>query len=194
MCRTVVVMFRRLLTIVGATFVVVGCSAGSTESLPDQQAAWNEADVEFVTGMIPHHEQALEMADLIAGKSVSSDVVMLADEIRAAQGPEIAVMQGYLAQWGTKADPHAGHGGGDAESGHGMMTQEDLSALAAATGPAFEQMWLSMMIAHHEGAVTMAREVLAAGKEPQVQALAEAVIAGQTAEIAQMRALLTTSG
>ena len=187
-------MFRRLLTIVGATFVVVGCSAGSTESLPDQQAAWNEADVEFVTGMIPHHEQALEMADLIAGKSVSSDVVMLADEIRAAQGPEIAVMQGYLAQWGTKADPHAGHGGGDADSGHGMMTQEDLSALAAATGPAFEQMWLSMMIAHHEGAVTMAREVLAAGKEPQVQALAEAVIAGQTAEIAHMRALLTTSG
>ena len=74
------------------------------------------------------------------------------------------------------------------------MTQEDLSALAAATGPAFEQMWLSMMIAHHDGAVTMAREVLAAGKEPQVQALAEAVIAGQTAEIAQMRALLTTSG
>ena len=105
-------MFRRLLTIVGATLVVVGCSAGSTESLPDQQAAWNEADVEFVTGMIPHHEQALEMADLIAGKSVSNDVAVLADEIRAAQGPEIAVMQGYLAQWGTKTDPHAGHGGG----------------------------------------------------------------------------------
>jgi uncharacterized protein (DUF305 family) len=186
-------MFRRLLTIAAAA-LVVGCSAGSSDSVSDSQAAWNEADVEFVTGMIPHHEQALEMADLIAGKSVSSDVAMLADEIRAAQGPEIAVMQGYLAQWGTKADPHAGHGGGDADSGHGMMTQEDLSALAAATGPAFEQRWLTMMIAHHEGAVMMARELLAAGKEPEVQALAEAEIAGQTAEIAHMRALSTTSG
>ena len=186
-------MFRRLLTIVAAA-LVVGCSTSSSDSVSDSQAAWNDADVEFVIGMIPHHEQALEMADLIAGKSVSNDVAVLADEIRAAQGPEIAVMQGFLTEWGTKADPHAGHGGGDADSGHGMMTQEDLSALAAATGPAFEQMWLTMMIAHHEGAVTMARELLAAGKEPQVRALAEAVIAGQTAEIAQMRALLTTSG
>jgi uncharacterized protein (DUF305 family) len=160
-------MFRRLLTIVGATLVVVGCSAGSTESLPDQQAAWNEADVEFVTGMIPHHEQALEMADLIAGKSVSSDVAMLADEIRAAQGPEIAVMQGYLAQWGTKADPHAGHGGGDADSGHGMTTQEDLSALAAATGPAFEQLWLTMMIAHHEGLSPWPESSLQRAKSPR---------------------------
>lgn len=193
-------MFRRLLTIVGATLVVVGCSAGSTESLPDQQAAWNDADVAFVAGMIPHHEQALEMADLIVGKSVSSDVAMLADEIRAAQGPEITEMQGFSTEWSTKTDPHAGHGGSsgygssNSHAGHGMMTKDDLKMLAAATGPAFEQMWVTMMIAHHEGAVMMAREVLTAGKEPRVQALAEAVIAGQTAEIAQMRALLTISG
>ena len=186
---------RRLLSIF-AVAVVVGCSAGSTDSVSDSQAAWNDADVKFVTGMIPHHEQALEMADLVAGKSVSMDVAMLADAIRAAQGPEITEMQGFLTEWGTTADPHAGHGGGESSthSGHGMMTKDDLSALAAATGPAFEQMWVTMMIAHHEGAVMMAREVLTAGKEPRVQALAQTVIASQTAEIAQMRALLTTSG
>ena len=192
-------MMRRLLSIF-AVAVVVGCSAGSTDSVSDSQAAWNDADVAFATGMIPHHEQALEMADLVAGKSVSNDVAMLADEIRAAQGPEISEMQGFLTEWGTTADPHAGHGGssGDgsssAHSGHGMMTKDDLKMLAAATGPAFEQMWVTMMIAHHEGAVMMAREVLTAGKEPRVQALAQTVIASQTAEIAQMRALLTTSG
>ena len=71
---------------------------------------------------------------------------------------------------------------------------EVVVVMAAATGPAFEQMWVTMMIAHHEGAVMMAQELLAGGKEPRVQALAEAVIAGQTAEIAQLRALLATSG
>lgn len=158
--------------------------------------------------MIPHHEQALEMADLIVGKSVSNDVAMVADEIRAAQGPEITQMQGFLTEWNTKTDPHAGHGsssgGSDGSSGgygssnthagHGMMTKDDLETLAVATGPEFEKMWVTMMIAHHEGAVMMAREVLTTGKEPRVRALAEAVIAGQTAEIAQLRALLATSG
>ena len=111
-------MMRRLLSIF-AVAVVVGCSAGSTDSVSDSQAAWNDADVAFATGMIPHHEQALEMADLVAGKSVSMDVAMLADAIRAAQGPEISEMQGFLTEWNTTADPHAGHGGSGAVGGGG---------------------------------------------------------------------------
>lgn len=185
-------MIQRLLAAVGVV-VVVGCSAGSA-GIEDK--AWNDADVEFVQGMIPHHAQALDMVELTAGKSVSGDVALLAEDIRNAQGPEITLMQGFLAEWGTETDPHSGHGGSDtdADASHGMMTKDDLSALAVATGPAFEQMWITMMIAHHEGATTMAKQVLTAGKEPRVQALAQAVIASQTAEIAQMRALLASFG
>jgi len=149
----------------------------------------NESDVEFVQGMIPHHEQAVQMADMVVAGEVSAELAALADRVRAAQQPEIDLMMSWLAEWGLERDPHAGHMMG---SEHGMMSDDDMAALDAAEGAEFERMWLDMMIKHHEGAVAMANDVLAAGVDPRVAALAEAVVEAQTAEIALMRQMLAS--
>jgi uncharacterized protein (DUF305 family) len=138
--------------------------------------------------MIPHHEQAVEMADLALANGAGTDVTRLATQIKAAQGPEIATMEGWLTAWGASDDMGMDH----AAMGHmpGMMSGDDLKALAAAKGSAFDDLWLRMMVAHHEGALTMAQDVLSTTQDPQVRTLAEAVVAGQTAEIATMKGLL----
>jgi len=139
--------------------------------------------------MIPHHEQAVQMADMVVAGMVTAELAALADQVRAAQQPEIDLMMSWLAEWGLERDPHAGHMMG---SKHGMMSDDDMAALDAAEGAEFERMWLDMMIKHHEGAVAMANNVLAAGVDPRVAALAEAVVEAQTAEIALMRQMLAS--
>ena len=204
MCRTVVVMKRRLLVV--TTLVVVGCvslaacsggeSADSDSSLSDSaapDATWNDADVAFVQGMIPHHEQAVEMSDMMTGRTVSEATAVLAEQIRAAQTTEVSLMQGFLADWGVELDPHAGHSG-DHSMGEGMMSDEQLDELESAGGVDFERMWLTMMLEHHQGAVAMANTVLSGGSDPRVRTLAEGIVAAQQAEIAQIEALLASLG
>jgi len=186
MCRTLVVLRRTLAACV--ILVIGGCSGGSSPS----DAVFNDADVEFVQGMIPHHEQAIVMADMVKRGYVSDAVADLADGIRAAQTPEINVMRDLLAEWGKEEDSHAMHMSDD-HSMHGMMSQNDLDALDMMSGPEFERMWLEMMIEHHEGAVTMSQQVLSDGRDPRVQALADAIIAAQRDEISRMKALLGSS-
>ncbi len=193
MCRTVSAMRRTLLLLL--VVVAAGCSGGDTSSSQRQasesagSAVHNEADVAFVQGMIPHHEQALQMADMVSRGKVSTELADLADAIRAAQQPEIDLMQAWLTEWGVAIDPHAGHklvGHSD----HGMMTDDDMAALGSASAGEFERMWLTMMIEHHEGAVVMAEEVITGGSDPRVRTLAEAVVAQQSEEISRMKALL----
>ena len=145
-----------------------------------------EADVKFAQMMIPHHEQAVEMADLaLQNDSASADVKALATQIKAAQGPEIQTMQGWLSQWGAaESDGPMDHGSG------GMMSDQDMSSLSSASGAAFDTMWLDMMIEHHQGAVTMAQDVLATTSNPDVTKLATAVVEGQQKEIATMQGML----
>jgi uncharacterized protein (DUF305 family) len=145
------------------------------------------ADVKFAQMMIPHHEQAVEMARMAARDGVSDDVVALAAAIRDAQQPEIDLMTAWLAEWGAESDPHAAHMGHDMA---GMMSQDDMAALDAATGADFERTWLQMMIEHHRGAVTMAQQVLADGSDARVLDLARAIIAAQQREIDQMTQML----
>lgn len=144
------------------------------------------ADVMFAQMMIPHHEQAVEMADLAladrAGASV--EVRRLATSIKAAQDPEIKTMQGWLSSWGAPTAPAMDHGM------PGMMGETDMAALEAATGDSFDKQWLTMMIAHHQGAVTMAQDVMGTTSDPAVRTLAEAIIQGQEQEIATMKGLL----
>ena len=200
MCRTVVVMKRTLLVL--TTVVAMGCislaacsggESADSDSSPSDSAApdatWNDADVAFVQGMIPHHEQAVEMSEMMTGRTVSNTTAALAEQIRAAQTAEVALMQGFLAEWGVELDPHAGHSG-DHSMGEGMMSDEQLDELESAGGVDFERMWLTMMLEHHKGAIAMASAVLANGAEPRVRALAEAIITAQEAEIAQIEALL----
>jgi uncharacterized protein (DUF305 family) len=154
-------------------------------------------DIAFAQLMIPHHQQAVEMADLALVHATSPDVKALATQIKAAQGPEITTMSGWLTAWGeptsmpTSSDMDGMDMGGMSESG--MMSDQDMSALAAATGTAFDRMWLQMMIAHHQGAVGMADQVVAHGANAEVKKLAQSVIDGQTAEITTMKRLLSSS-
>ncbi len=154
-------------------------------------ATFGDADVEFAQGMIAHHEQAIEMAEMALDPSVGAraEVVDLATRIRAAQDPEIDQMTAWLEGWGASIvmDTSDGH---DMSSMAGMMSVEQMDALAQSTGADFDRMWLEMMIEHHEGAIVMAEEAAADGTNPDVLALAAEIIATQQAEIDEMRALL----
>ena len=162
--------------------------AGTTSSsTADGTTTASSGDVEFAQMMIPHHEQAVEMADLaLSNDTASPEVKALAGQIKAAQDPEIQTMQGWLSQWGaSQSSGSMAHGSG------GMMSDDDMSSLMGASGPEFDQMWLTMMIEHHEGAIEMAQDVLATTADPDVEKLATAVVEGQEKEITTMKGMLS---
>ena len=178
-------MYRTV--VLSVALVLFGCSGSPDRGI--ESAAHNDADAAFVRDMIPHHEQAVEMAEMVSRIEVSDEIVELADEIRAAQTSETAQMRRWMSEWNIGVDPHAGHGGNSPDD-HGMMSPDEMKALGAATGDDFERRWLTMMIEHHRGALTMAKAVIEGGSNPSVRALATAIVAGQTAEIDEMTALL----
>ncbi len=156
----------------------------------------NAADVAFAQQMIPHHSQAVEMAGLVDGRSATPKIVDLAGRIKKAQDPEIATLTGWLQAWGestTASTDGTGHSMPGVDHGSampGMMTEQDMSALRAATGEDFDRRWLSLMIVHHQGAVEMAKTELAGGADPDAKKLAQQIIDAQNAEIREMQALL----
>lgn len=163
---------------------------------------FNQADVDFATDMIQHHAQALVMVDLTDGKKLSPELTALAEQIRAAQGPEIETMVDFLNEWDqpipeTMRDHvNGGHGeddmGGMGDMGGdmpGMASPDDLAALADAEGEAFEQKWLELMIAHHEGALEMASTEQEDGEYAAAIDLAKAIESAQQDEIALMEGL-----
>lgn len=155
--------------------------------------AGRSGDVMFAQMMIPHHQQAVEMADIALGNPGSSTQVReLATQIKAGQDPEIQMMRGWLQSWAASEPTTAASGmsGMSGHGGQGMMTQADMDALKAADGAAFDKQWVTMMTAHHQGAITMAKQVLATTQNLQVKSLAESVIKAQTQEIATMKTLL----
>ncbi|MCM0675744.1 DUF305 domain-containing protein [Micromonospora phytophila] len=169
----------------GTTGSAVTASGGASAAPVD------DADVMFAQMMIPHHRQAVEMADLAATRAVDPEVKRLAGEIKAAQAPEIATMSGWLAAWGRPVQspgaemPHMDHGGMP-----GMMSEADMAELAAATGREFDRRFLTMMIAHHEGAVTMAQTEIAEGANAEAKSLAQQIVTTQRAEIDTMKKIL----
>lgn len=182
-------MRMKMIAVLVAGFVVLtGC--GSDDS---SGGSFNDADVMFLQSMIPHHEQAVEMAEIALdpASNAGPKVRDLATRIRSAQDGEIETMKGWLQGWGkpTTMDMSDGH---DMSSMTGMMSAGDMKMLDAATGTEFDRMWLRMMVAHHEGALEMAREVRSDGRNDDVEALAARVITAQEAEIAEMKPLLAS--
>ncbi|CAM3583300.1 DUF305 domain-containing protein [Occultella aeris] len=151
----------------------------------------NDADVMFAQMMIVHHEGAIEMADLAIEQAESPDVQDLAEQISAAQGPEIDRMTSWLEAWGEEVTPMEGmdHGGMDMD---GMSQDEAMEQLSSMSGTEFDRRFLVLMTAHHQGAVEMSQEQISAGQNPQAIELAETIIADQEVEIAEMERLLGT--
>jgi uncharacterized protein (DUF305 family) len=181
-----------------ALLALAGCAStttsGGTDTMPGmgssasaQAADVNNADMQFTMMMIPHHEQAVEMSDMILAKDdIDERVITLAEQIKAAQGPEIELMESWLDDWGTPMGEMDGmdHGG--------MMSDTDMQSLEDATGADASRLFLEQMIAHHKGAIEMAQDEVDNGQNPDVIALAEDIITSQTAEIATMEEILAT--
>lgn len=158
----------------------------------------NNADVTFVTNMIPHHEQAVEMSGMAANQAEDQRVKDLAARIAGAQQPEIDQMRGFLEAWGESAemgDMDMDTDGMAAMEGmEGMMSEDEMAELAAATGAGFDTLFLEMMIEHHEGAITMAEDELAEGQSREALELAQSIQDSQGAEIEEMQDLLDDLG
>lgn len=185
-------------TIVALTSALILTACGGTTT--DAKATFNDADVEFASGMIPHHQQAVVMSDWAATRASDPKVKDLAKRITAAQGPEITLMTTWLTTWGkpvpdaydaeSEGSEHGGHAMEGMDAGGGMMSAADMATLKKSEGAAFDREYLAQMIAHHKGAITMARTELADGKDADAKRLAKAIIAAQTDEINEMGALL----
>lgn len=186
---TTVIAIAMALTVAPA---LAACSTATPETPAASSAAdaAAPADVMFAQMMIPHHAQAVEMSTIMLDKEgMPTEIRELAQQIADEQEPEIAEMRGWLDDWGmpemgdmSDMGGHAGHGGMD-----GMLSDEQLDELRAATGDDAVRLFLEQMIAHHEGAIEMGRDVLDDGRHPDVRAFAERMIDAQQAEIDTMR-------
>jgi uncharacterized protein (DUF305 family) len=167
-------------------------SNGGASSQPG--GVHNNGDIMFAQMMIPHHQQAVAMANLAQTRATDPKVKQLAAQIKAEQAPEIATMEGWLAAWGQPTTmpsmPSGTMPSGMPSGMPGMMSSADMAQLAATTGKQFDKLFLQMMIAHHRGAIQMAQAELAHGANPDAKALAARIIKSQQAEINTMQKTL----
>ncbi|MFD7012391.1 DUF305 domain-containing protein [Rhodococcus jostii] len=225
---------------VGAAAVAVlvaltACSSNSSSDQSTQSSALtsvtattaadthNQADVTFAQQMIPHHAQAIEMSDVVLAKDgIDPRVTDLANQIKAAQGPEIEQLQGWLTEWGQSSMPMATSGmmtpdqsmpmatsgmmtpgqsmpmsgmemPGDSGMGmSGMMSAEDMTALQNAQGVDASRLFLTQMITHHQGAIAMAQTEIDSGQYPDAVAMARTIADTQQQEITTMQNLLAS--
>jgi uncharacterized protein (DUF305 family) len=164
--------------------LLTACNQGASEQgSGPATAAPNDADVTFTQNMIPHHQQAIEMAKLVDAHTKRPQLRALADAIAASQGQEITLMQGWLRAWGKPATP----AGTDHGAMHmpGMMSELEMRQLRLSNGRDFDLAFVEMMTAHHQGAIDMANTELRDGSLPEVKRLAQQIIDGQQAEIDQ---------
>ena len=178
--------------IVGSAITVSACSTGATPSTSGSSssasAAFNKADVSFATDMAGHHQQAVEMSQMLLDKSdIDPRVVTLAEEIKAAQGPEIKQMKSWLSDWGQKSDSSSGM-----DMGGSMMSDADMNDLKSSTGLAASKLFLTQMTMHHKSALVMAKTEVDSGKNADAVTLAKNIISSQTTEITTMSDILAS--
>jgi uncharacterized protein (DUF305 family) len=182
----------------------------TTGITPAQQAKadsgrppYTRADVAFMQGMIGHHAQAIVMAGWAPTHGARDDVRILAERIKVAQTDEIVMMQRWLRdrhETVPDADAHHEHAGMDMPGMPpmmpGMLTAEQFAQLDAARGAEFDRLFLTFMIGHHQGAVTMVKQLLAvpaAGQDDDVFRFVADVNVDQTTEIDRMRSMLSAA-
>lgn len=194
MKRTLVSVVAVPVVALAGALALVGCSgseepAQDTATVAGEHAEHNDADVMFAQMMIPHHEQAIEMSDVVLAKpDVDPQVADLATQVKEAQAPEIDQLGQWLDAWGAeRTAEHSGHAGMD-----GMMSEDDMQALTDAAGPEANRLFLEQMIAHHRGAVEMAQTEIESGQDAAAVEMAQTIVDTQNAEIATMEALLAS--
>ncbi|MFB7512094.1 DUF305 domain-containing protein [Streptomyces sp. NPDC056144] len=163
-------------------------SVSASPSTTGAVTSFNDADVMFAQMMIPHHQQALEMAELADGRAQDPQVKKIVAAIEKAQDPEILKMKAWLKGWGRPDTAQGGSGSGHGMAG--MMSGQDMKELAATRGKAFDRKFAELMIAHHEGAVTMAENERKNGLDAGAKRLADDVVRTQSVEIAELRKIL----
>jgi len=181
----------RILTTIGAftaTALLAACGGSDAETSAQDH---NSADVTFATDMIPHHRQAVQMAEMAATRAESPEVLELAEEIAGAQEPEIETMSGWLEEWEEPLPEEMG--GMDMGGMPGMMSEEQMQGLEEASGLAYDEMFLEMMIEHHTGAIQMAQTEQSEGLYAEAIELAEQIESAQRDEIETMQDLLGTN-
>jgi len=159
-------------------------NGGSSATAGNAPGSFNDADVMFAQGMIPHHQQAVEMASLAGTRATDPQVKQLAGQIKAAQDPEIKTMTGWLQSWGKPTGMPGGH------TMPGMMADDEMTKLKAASGKDFDRMFAQMMIAHHNGAIQMAHDEQTGGMSADAKALAKTIADSQQAEVTTLQKIV----
>ncbi len=205
-CGSVMLMSSRITRIVAlfaalfAALLLSSCSGADehTEAHPTDEAVstpappgFNADDHAFATNMIPHHEQAIELAAMAPEHSTDAELIALAAKISAEQEPEIRALSVFLVQWDENPDDNASHGD---DGGHGamagMVDEATMAKLQSLHGAEFDTLWLQSMISHHQGAIEMAKAEVANGQNEDVKRMAQTMIDAQQAEITQMNQML----
>ncbi|MET0704745.1 MAG: DUF305 domain-containing protein [Mycobacterium sp.] len=167
--------------------------AESSPVISTQPADFNADDVAFATDMTPHHQQAIEMSAMVPDHTTNPQVIALAKEISAAQGPEIDTFKALLVQWQEDPGADSAHGGHGDMAMNGMVDDPTMQRLDSLKGPEFDTLWLQSMIGHHQGAIEMAKAELAKGENVDAKQLAQNIVSTQQTEIDQMKQMLGTS-
>jgi uncharacterized protein (DUF305 family) len=170
--------------------LLTGCTspdrnAGTSSA---EQPDHNASDVAFARNMVPHHEQAVEMAQMVPTNTTNQQIIDLANQIISSQVPEAQAFRVWLMQ----VQDTQGHDPGSHEGTPmaGMVDQATMDKLQTLHGADFDRLWLTSMIDHHRGAITMAQDEVAHGKNPDVIYLAKSIITAQQAEIDKMKRML----
>ena len=175
-----------LIAAVITTALVSSCQE-SSPSREGPSTEHNAADVTFAQKMIPHHQQALDMAAMVPLRTTNRKLIVFAKHVALDQQAEIETLQGLLTQWGESAAPdHMEHDGMGMD---GMVDAATMKKLPTLKGEAFDELWLTAMISHHQGAIAMAQPEVAQGKNPTAVKTAQIILEWQQFEIGQMHAM-----
>ncbi len=182
--------FTRAGLVVAGALLLAACGDSAEE--PGKTPEFNDADIAFAQMMIPHHEQALEMAKLADGRASDAKVKELAGQIERAQDPEIRTMKGWLESWKqpTSAESMPGMDHGSGHGGDGMMSDSDMAELKGLKGTAFDKAFAELMIGHHNGAISMAEDEKKDGEFADAKKMADAIVKGQSAEVEQLQGIV----